>query len=336
VYVGPERVEIQQVPEPALRAGEVRLRVQAAGICGSDIHGFLGHSARRQRGLVMGHETVALVEDVHPTVDGWRPSQRVCFNPLVSCGACHVCGGGRENLCPDWRLFGMDRLQGTYAERVAVPARQLHALPDGLPDLEAILVEPMAVLVHAFRLAAITDPAASLAIIGAGPIGALALVLAKLRGLERVCVVDVNEQRLSTARRLGADLVVPSRAVDPVPAVRAWTSGGGAEIVVEAVGHDGTRRAAADMAARGARLVFLGMAENETALPWVDMLRNEQSVVTSFAYTPADFAASVALISSRRVDLTPWTEAWPLERGQDAFLKMAHDPGPTLKMMLTL
>ena len=335
VYVGPERVEVQDFPEPALGEGHVLLQVAAAGICGSDIHGFLGHSARRQPGLVMGHETVATIREVHSSVRGWRAGQRVSFNPLLGCGTCAACRGGRPNLCPDWRIFGMDRLHGTFAELVAVPAAQLHALPESLPEAEAIFVEPVAVLVHAFRIAfdAVAD---TMAVVGAGTIGALAVALARLHGVARVCVVDVNDERLEVARKLGADVVVNGAREDAARAVRAATGGAGAQQVVEAVGHAATRRAAVAMSAKGARLLFLGMAENDSPLPWVDMIRNEQSVATAFAYAPRDFEAAVALVQSRRFDLARWTETRPLQDGQAAFQKMAGSPGATLKMIFTL
>jgi L-iditol 2-dehydrogenase len=149
-------------------------------------------------------------------------------------------------------------------------------------------------------------------------------------------VVDVNDERLAVARKLGADVIVNSGREDAVRAVRAASGGRGAEHVVEAVGHAATRRAAVAMSAKGSRLLFLGMAENDTALPWVDMIRNEQSVVSSFAYAPRDFEAAVGLVQSRRFDLTPWTETRPLDDGQAAFQKMARSPGAVLKMMFTL
>jgi threonine dehydrogenase-like Zn-dependent dehydrogenase len=333
VYVAPQRVEVQNIPEPALGDGQVLLQVSAAGICGSDIHGFQGHSARRQPGLVMGHETVATIGEVHPGVQGWRTSQRVCFNPLVSCGTCGACRAQRENLCADWRIFGMDRVQGTFAERIAVPAGQLHALPESLPEAEAIFVEPVAVMVHAFRIAIDSVPE-TLAIVGAGTMGALAVVLAKLHGAPRVCVVDTNDERLAAARKLGADLAINNAREDAVRTVRSWSGGGGVEQVIEAVGIQATRRAAVAMAARGARLLFLGLGENESSLPWVDMVRNEQAVFTSFAYAKRDFTAAVGLVAARRFDLKAWTETRPLEDGQAAFAKMANAPGATLKMML--
>jgi threonine dehydrogenase-like Zn-dependent dehydrogenase len=229
----------------------------------------------------------------------------------------------------------MDRLHGTFAEYVAVPAGQLFRLPEPLPEAEAIVIEPVAVVLHALRVSTVELPR-TLAVIGAGPLGALTLAVARLRGVPRVAVVDVNEDRLAAARRLGADLVVDARQQDAPEAVRAWTEGRGAELVVEAVGHQDTRRAAAAAAMSGGRLVFLGLAENDTALPWTTMIRKEQAVFTSFAYAPRDFSDAVELVAARRIDLTPWTESRALDDGQAAFAKMAHAPGPTLKLMLTL
>jgi threonine dehydrogenase-like Zn-dependent dehydrogenase len=325
-------MEIQEMPSPSPREGEVLLQVSAAGICGSDIHGFLGHSERRQPGLVMGHETVARIAEAHPTVTGWRESERVCFNPLVSCRSCPACLEGRQNVCPDWRIFGMDRLHGTYAEYVSVPACQLFSLPESLPEPEAIMVEPLAVVIHAFRISMPEFPR-TMAVFGAGPLGALALVLAKLRGVPRVCVIDRNQRRLAVARRLGADLVVDADREDAGEALRGFSGGRGAEHVVEAVGLPATRRAAVNATASGGRLLFLGLAENDSALPWIEMIRKEHAVFTSFAYTPRDFEAAVRLVNARRFDLTPWTETRPLADGQAAFAKMAKDPCETLKLM---
>jgi threonine dehydrogenase-like Zn-dependent dehydrogenase len=332
VYVAPERMEIQDIPDASPREGEVLLRISAAGVCGSDIHGFLGHSARRKPGLVMGHETVATILDMHPSVSGWRKGQRVCFNPLLSCRSCRACLSGRQNLCPHWTLYGMDRLHGTYAERLAVPARQLFALSDGLSDEEAILAEPMAVVLHAFRIALVETPQA-MAIVGGGAIGSLSLVLAKLRGIPKLAVIDVNDERLAAAKRLGADLTVNAAREDAPAVMQSW-SGGGADAVVEAVGTEATRRSAVAVAAKGARLLMLGLAENESPLPWIDMIRNEQALFACFAYAARDFEDSVKLLESRKVDIRAWTERRPLSDGQAGFQKMAKNPGATLKMML--
>jgi threonine dehydrogenase-like Zn-dependent dehydrogenase len=281
----------------------------------------------------MGHEAVATILELHPSVSGWRKGQRVSFNPLVTCGRCRACLEGRQNLCPSWWLFGMDHTHGSFAERVAVPARQLTALSEGLSEEAAVLAEPMAVVVHAFRVGLAGTTPRAMAIIGAGAIGGLSLVLAKLRGVPKVCVVDVNAARLEVARRLGADLTLDAAREDVAAAVREWSSGG-ADAVVEAVGTAATRRTAVALAAKGAGLILLGLAENESALPWVDITRNEQSFFTSFAYAPRDFHDSIDLIESRRVDIRAFTETRPLEDGQAGFLKMTRSPGATLKLLL--
>jgi len=331
VYTGPGRVEMQDVARPTAGTGDVLLAIEVAAVCGSDIHGFLGHSERRKPGLVLGHEAVGTIEEVHPSVAGWKAGQRVVVNPLITCGACAACLAGRQNLCAQWKVLGLDRTQGTYADFVALPASCLYAFPEGLTEQEAVLTEPLANVVHYFRLS-MTEVPDSMAVLGAGPIGILTLVLAKRRGIGRLVVVDTNEERLDVARRLGADAVVVSGREDPVEAVRRGTDGG-AEVVVETAGITATRRQAVGCCRRGGRLVFVGLGENESSLPWIEMIRDEKTVFTTFAYTPRDFAAALRIVASRQIDLRPWTETRPLADGQAGFEKIAYAPGSTLKMV---
>jgi 2-desacetyl-2-hydroxyethyl bacteriochlorophyllide A dehydrogenase len=331
VYTGPGHVEIQAVAKPTVQPGEALLEIQASGICGSDIHGFLGHSERRQPGLVLGHEAVATIAEVHSSVTGWKAGQRVVVNPLINCGACAACLAGKQNLCASWKVLGMDRVQGTYAQFVALPVSCLYPLSKDLSEQEAVMVEPLANVVHFFRttMAEIPD---SLTILGAGPIGILALVMAKLRGIASVCVVDKNEARLQAASTLRADHVVASGQEDPVDAVRRW-SDGGTEFVIETAGISATRRQAVSCTRRGGRMVFVGLAENESPLPWIEMIRDEKTVFTTFCYSPRDFLTALRLVESRQIDLRPWTETRPLDDGQAGFEKIAYDPGSTLKIV---
>ena len=331
VYTGPGRVEMQDVARPTAGTGDVLLAIEVAAVCGSDIHGFLGHSERRKPGLVLGHEAVGTIEEVHPSVAGWKAGQRVVVNPLITCGACAACLAGRQNLCAQWKVLGLDRTQGTYADFVALPASCLYAFPEGLTEQEAVLTEPLANVVHYFRIS-MTEVPDSMAVLGAGPIGILTLVLAKRRGIGRLVVVDTNEERLDVARRLGADAVVVSGREDPVEAVRRGTDGG-AEVVVETAGITATRRQAVGCCRRGGRLVFVGLGDNESSLPWIEMIRDEKTVFTTFAYTPRDFAAALRIVASRQIDLRPWTETRPLADGQAGFEKIAYAPGSTLKMV---
>jgi len=329
VLTGKERVEMQEVPAPQPAAGEVLLRVSTAGICGSDIHGFLGHSPRRKPGLILGHEAVGVIAELRTGVKNLRTGQRVYVNPLISCGKCEACASGKENCCASWRLLGMDRVHGAYAEFVAVPASQLRAIPEKVSDERAVWAEPLANIVHCFRISMNEKPR-SMAILGAGTMGALGLTLAKARGIEKVVIVDKNEARLNAASQIGADIVIN------VDRENAKEKIGTVDYVFDAVGVSSMRRLSLDICKRGGRIGFLGMGENETTLPFIDMIRNEQAIFTSFAYTPADFAESVRLIESGCGPLLKWMETRNLEEGQESFLKMAREPGGVLKLLFKI
>jgi 2-desacetyl-2-hydroxyethyl bacteriochlorophyllide A dehydrogenase len=337
VLTGPQRVEMKDLPQPEPGPGEVLLRVAAAGICGSDVHGFLGHSPRRKPGLVLGHEAVATVADAHPTVADRESllGRRVYVNPLISCGSCPACLSGRQNTCRSWRLLGMDRVHGAYADYVCVPAAQVLPVSDHVDACDAVLAEPLANLVHCFRVAVAEHPHA-MAVFGAGTMGALMLMVARLRGVQRLFAVDRNAERLAVARELGAELTLNPDEGDVSARLRDATAGDGVDCCLDAVGAAATRQAAVASCRRGGRIMLLGLAENESSLPFVDMIRNEQSIATSFAYTPRDFLDSVRLIESGRVSLRRWSECRPLEEGQAAFMKMTHDPGATLKLVLNV
>src|SRR5215475_11047091 len=188
VYTAVNVVEMQNRELPKPLAGEILVAIEAAGICGSDISGFLGHSRRRVPPLVMGHELVGRTKD----------GRRVVANPLVSCGRCTACLSGAQNLCSNWRLLGMDRTAGCYAEFVSVPDAQIYEVPDELTDARAVMAEPLANIVHLFRIAA-PLPFFRMGIVGGGTMGSLALLVAKHLGVHAVLVQDVSEVRLETA-----------------------------------------------------------------------------------------------------------------------------------------
>jgi threonine dehydrogenase-like Zn-dependent dehydrogenase len=332
--VDKQRLEMRELPAPKAQPGEVVVRISAAGICGSDIHGFLGHSPRRRPPLVLGHEAAGMVAEAHPSVTGVKAGQRVYINPLISCGSCPACLSGRQNTCDNWRLLGMDRVNGAYAEMVAVPAGQVFPISDHVPDHRAVWAEPLANIMHCFRLSMMELPH-SMAIFGAGTMGALALTVARMRGVQRIYMVDRNGARLAAAKEIGADDVFNSDEVDVAAKLRQAT-GGGADYVLDAVGAAATRQAAVACCRRGGRIMFLGLGENETTLPFIEMIRGELALLTTFAYTPRDFLDSIRLIEGGWDALARWTETRPLEQGQASFEKMSRDPGATLKLLLTV
>ncbi len=315
---------MQERPRPNPRTGELEVRVETAGICGSDISGFLGHSARRKPPLILGHELVGRLGD----------GRRVVANPLVSCGKCVSCISGAQNLCENWRLLGMDRTEGSFSEYVALPEEQIHEIPETLPSDRAILAEPLANIVHLFRILA---PSAffRLAIVGAGTMGALAFLVARGLGARDILSVDINEERLSVLREMGGPGLL--NASDNA-AVRKGIEGGkfAFDVVIDASGSAAARQLALDLCRPGGQVLLLGMADQRSEIDFVTSIRKEHRVVMSFAYTPVDFRRALALLIAGEIDMTRWTERMALENGQKAFEKMTRAPGRTLKMLLSV
>jgi threonine dehydrogenase-like Zn-dependent dehydrogenase len=324
VYTAPEKVQLEEKPRPQLQTGEIEVAINLAGVCGSDISGFLGHSARRKPPLVLGHELVGRLPD----------GRRVVANPLISCGHCSACLAGAQNLCSSWRLLGMDQVPGTFADFVAIPAGQIYEIPESLPATRAILTEPLANIVHLFRIVG-PLPFFRMAIVGAGTMGALAVATAARIAAHDLLVVDVNDQRLETMKKLGAVHTVNTKTPEGIAEARKL-AGPGYDVVLDASGSAPARQMAFDLCRPGGQVVLLGMGAQKSEVDFVTSIRKEHRVVMSFAYTPGDFRRALDLLIAGEVDLTPWTVQLPLEQGQQAFDKITHNPGATLKMTLAV
>jgi len=322
VYMGPERVEVQEWGRPPITSSETEVAIEVAGVCGSDLSGFLGHSALRKPPLILGHELVGRLKD----------GRRVVANPLISCGLCNACLSGHQNLCESWRLLGLGQTQGTFTEFVSLPNGQVYEVPESLPASRAVLAEPLANIVHLFRLAA-PAPFFRLAIVGAGTMGALALMTSQRIGASDVLVVDVNDQRLAAMRELGAAATLNTSTPETV-AEAQQLAGRGFDVVIDASGSAPARQMAFDLCRPGGQVVLLGMGTQRSEINFVNSIRKEHRVVMSFAYTPVDFRRALDLLLAGEIDLGRWTEQMPLEQGQQALEKMSHAPGATLKMLL--
>lgn len=322
VYTAPEKVELADYPRPTLAAGDAEVWVEVAGVCGSDISGFLGHSAIRKPPLILGHEFVGQLAD----------GRRVVANPLISCGRCTACLSGGQNLCDSWRLLGAGQTQGTFAESVAVPSDQIYPLPQTMPSALAIFTEPLANAVHMFRLIS-PAPLFRLAIVGAGTMGALTVALSRLLGARETLVVDVNDQRLKIMKSIGAETAINTGSPEGILEAHRL-AGRGFDVVIDASGSTAARQMAFDLCRSGGQVCLLGMAAQHSEVNFVGSIRKEHRIVMSFAYTPVDFRRALDLLIAREVDLMRWMESMPLEKGQQALEKMSRAPGATLKMVL--
>lgn len=323
------------LPDPIPGPGEVRVRVAGTGICGSDVHGFLGLQARRQPGLVLGHETVGTVDAIGPGVAAKWVGCRVAVNPLVSCRACPNCLKGRQSVCHDWHLIGLDRVPGAMAQWFVIPERNVHPLPESVSDAAAVMIEPLANAVH--LLSHVPEHAGSfpsIAIFGGGTLGAATLAVAKARGWNVVGVVEPNPGRAAAMRALGAPRTIDPRAEDTTAVLRECTGGVGPEVIADCVGRAVTRRASADAVARGGTVLLLGLDEGPTELDFIDLVRREVRLQCSYTYRESDFVDALRFVAAGACDFEPWTDIVPLADGQSAFDRLCTDPGDRLKIVL--
>jgi len=315
------------------QADEVLIRVRAAGICGSEVEGFLGKSDKRIPPLIMGHEFAGDVEQSGPGVDDSLEGTRVVVEPYLTCGGCDECMQGCENLCPSRQLIGVHRAGG-FAEYIAVPRKAVCILPEGLDYVGGSLVEPLAVSVRLFHQNQ-RGLIRWVAIFGAGAQGLLAMQVARTFGADAV-ISDVNPSRLESAKALGASAVIHAKKEDPVQRIRKITGGKGVDLAVDAAGLSITRQQALASLKKGGTVVCVGLGvdEAQTTLDFLDVVNKELRIVGTYAYTRWEFLQAMDLLARGKIQRDGWVEEIPLEEGPKAFEELARGEARAAKIVL--
>lgn len=309
VYTAPLELKILEVDEPVPGPGEVLVEVAAAGICGSELEGFASQSPFRVPPLIMGHEFTGRRLDT---------GEAVVVNPMVSCRTCDLCQRGLTNICRNRSIVGIHRAGG-FAERVAVPALNCYALPDGVSLLTAALVEPLANAVHAFRLAQLYEPCPlRVGVIGAGALGFVTALVAHDRGVPAVEVSDLSALRRDLASATGANKVGERLE-------------GEFDLVFDTVGSASTRASSLDLLRPGGTAVWIGLHGPDTGVDGMAVIRTEKRVLGTFCYQDLDYRAAVARIAA----LEPaGIASYPLEEGVEAFERLVDGDVSSVKTML--
>lgn len=329
-----KRLAIEDVPEPALAADEVLVRVRSCGICGSDVHGFDGSSGRRIPPVIMGHEASGTIASRGSAAGRFREGERVTFDSMISCTSCSFCSAGRPNLCEDRRVLGVScdqyRRNGAFAEYVAVPEHIVYRIPEEVSFDHAAMVEPVSVAVHAVGRAkpALGDTAL---VVGAGMIGLLTVQALRAAGCGHILVTDLAADRLALALELGADEAIPADEDADVPeVVRDRTGGRGADIVMEAVGADSTVTLSIDSVCKGGTVVLIGNVTPTVSFGLQSVVTREVDVLGSCA-SSNDYPACLQLMRGGSIRVEPILSASvPLERGPEMFDRLyAREPNLT-------
>lgn len=320
---GDLRLDDLAVPEP--KAGEVRLRPLAAGICGTDAHIFRGEFPCPSP-TVLGHEVAGVIDAVGAGVKGLKEGDMVTVQPNTYCGTCRFCRMGREHLCSGLCAYGV-HMNGGFAEAMVASARVVYRLPSAMNPRLGCLAEPLSCCVHGMDRVAIQSGSTVL-VIGAGLIGLMLTRLARLAGAGRIVVSEMQALRRASALEFGAD-----EAVDPAAHADALSGGEGFDFVIDAVGSSSTFSQAIESAARGGTVLVFGCAPvpaTATVRPY-EIYARELTVVGSFI-NPYTHERAVSLLPQLGLEKLR-IEAFPLEEFQRAFQTHAS-PGAASKVEL--
>ncbi len=327
VYTQPNEVQWLDREAPPLSAGEVVLRIDAVGICGSDLHAYHGHDPRRKPGLVLGHEFAGTVLD--SGTPAWQAGQRVTGNPLITCGHCDHCVQGRDNLCSNRTMVGMTR-PGAFAERMSIPGGCLIALPEALDTTAAALTEPAATALHAVNLSAraMHRPLAEgrVLVLGGGAIGMLAALLLRHRGVDRLDVAETNPlRRDSLARHARCGVFDPREHSAQDNAF---------DLVIDAVGSAITRKAALAAVRPGGVVMHIGLQDWASEIDMRKLTLAEITLLGTYTYSMADLRATVAGLERGVFGDLSWVERRPLSQGAQAFDDLHHGRLASAKVVL--
>ncbi len=327
VYTAPNETQLRELPMPALEPGEVVLRIEAVGICGSDMHAWHGHDPRRKPGLVLGHEFVGRIAS--SAAPGFEPGTRFTGNPLITCGVCEYCVQGRNNLCSDRTMVGMTRA-GAFAEYMSIPAASLIAMPQDLSARAAALTEPAATAWHALNLVmrALMRPVheCRVLVIGGGAIGMLAALLLRHLGAAQVTLAELNAlRRDAVARHAGAEVV------DPRAAPLAESS---FDVVIDAVGAKATRDQAIAAVKPGGVVMHVGLQDWASEIDMRKLTLAEVTLLGTYTYTTADLRATVAALARGAFGDLAWVEERPLAEGAQAFIDLDQGRCAAAKVLL--
>jgi alcohol dehydrogenase len=327
VYTDPNEMQLLDRPYPTMDEGEVILKIDSVGICGSDMHAYHGHDPRRKPGLVLGHEFSGVV--IESLSANFKQGTRVTGNPLITCGVCEYCLQGRNNLCSNRTMVGMTR-PGAFAEYMSIPAKTLITLPASLSMDAAALTEPAATAVHAINLSmkALHRPIqeCNVLVIGGGAIGMLAALLLKHFGVINLVVAETNP-----LRRASIDQYVGSKTIDPIThSVTENTY----DYVIDCVGTKLTRQSAFVAIKPGGVIMHVGLQDWASEIDMRKLTLSEITLLGTYTYSTADLKATVNYLDQGVFGNLEWVEKRSLDDGANAFDDLHRGKTSSAKILL--
>ncbi len=315
-------LSVEKVEDPKPESTELVMKVSYCGICGTDLHATREGLTTACCGQILGHEYVGEIAEVGKDAEGdWKIGDRVCAIPFIACGKCLPCAAGEFFKCANKKVSGVDD-QGGFAEYVTSGARETILLPDSLDLKTAALVEPLAVSLHAVRVADL-KAGSRILIMGAGPIGLTVALWAKFFGARDVVVSELADTRAVLAKQMGATHVIKpdiEKGAEDLLEQFCDATGAAPDIIFECVGAPGLLQQCMEMAPYGGKIIPVGVCEQpDNIMPFFGLIK-ELNIQFAIAYTKDDFETTVGMLAERRIDISPMvTDIVSLDELPDAF-----------------
>lgn len=332
----PEKIQLFPAEMPKLHPGEVMIKMEYCGVCGSDIAYYrFGRIGRREVTFpyILGHECAGEVIQIGEGVTRFAVGDKVVMEPGLGCGHCEYCMTGRYNLCEDMKFMATPPYHGAFQRYIAYPERGCFKLPEGVSTLEGAMIEPLAVGIHAARRGEV-DNSKTVLITGMGCIGLMTLLACKAMNAQKIIVSDVFNNRLDKALELGADFAINSKEDNIQEKVRELTGGKGADIVFETAGRPETAAEAVFLVRRGGIIVQVGTIATPVPYQFNELGKIEADIRSVFRYRNI-FPLAIQLIEKGDIDLKKvGPDIFPFEEVAQAFDTAIHRGNEVVKCIL--
>lgn len=333
VIIGPKQYEIREVPVPAPGNNEVLIQMKAAGVCGSDVHQFLGENPNAVFPRVPGHENAGVIVAVGKDVKNIKVGDHVVVDLVVACGECPQCKKGRRNVCRTVKARG-SAIDGGWREYFAVPEHEVYLLPQDMPFKDAALIEPFAIGGHCTTRAGIQG-GESVLVLGSGTIGAVILQTLKLKGCRVICA-DINDASLARAKEYGADAIVNTKTENLKDAVQKFTDGAGVDVIFDSACYPGSLTAVLEMGipANGATIVPMGFCTAQEGITQAMINTRELSIIGT-RMSCNQFQPTIERFAKHEYQLDGMVSHYiPFSQVGQVFENIIHPPKDMKKMVI--
>ncbi len=334
-----KKIEIRNIEMPDIKDNEVLVKIEYVGICGSDVHFFevgrIGDLIANPP-FILGHESAGVITKVGPLVKDIEVGDKVAIEPGIPCGSCDYCKNGKYNLCPDVIFLAAPPYEGSLKNYLAFPSDMVFKLPENLTTLEGALIEPLAVGLHAAKIGEVSI-GDNVLILGSGTIGLTTMLACKAMGASKICIVDILENRLSYAKKLGVSETINAEEDNVIERTKSITNGQGFDKVIEAAGSEKTIEQTPYLVKRGGKIILVGMAiADSIGYDLMHLIFKEVEIRTVFRYRNI-YPLAINAVATGGIDIKNIvTHTFSLDETNKAFSFVLNNPQEVIKAVIKM